>query len=90
MARLSMAQRKSLPASTFVFPAKAPGPGSYPIPDRAHAVDALSRASGKPEEAAVRKAVCAKFGLGCPGKGSKADKAEDRADGGRDEASERY
>lgn len=88
--RLKMAQRASLPKQAFVFPEKAPGPGSYPIPDRAHAVDALSRASGKPEEAAVRRAVCAKFNLGCAGKGSKADKAEDRADGGRDEASERY
>lgn len=65
MAKLTAADRRSLPASTFVFPDKAPGPGSYPIPDRAHAVDALSRASGKPEESAVRSAVCRKFGIGC-------------------------
>ena len=65
MARLSAAERRSLPESTFVFPDKAPGSGSYPIPDRAHAVDALARASGKPEEAAVRRAVCRKFGIGC-------------------------
>jgi hypothetical protein len=63
--KLSHGQRAALPRSAFVFPEKAPGSGSYPIPDRAHAVDALSRASGKPEEAAVRKAVCAKFGIGC-------------------------
>lgn len=88
--KLSSSQRASLSASAFVFPAKAPGSGSYPIPDRAHAADALARSAGKPEEAAVRRAVCAKFGMGCAGKGSKADKAEDRADGGRDEASEKY
>jgi hypothetical protein len=63
--KLSGSQRAALPASAFVFPDKAPGSGSYPIPDRAHAVDALARAAGKPEEAAVRRAVCAKFGLGC-------------------------
>lgn len=65
MAKLSSGQRAALPSSAFVFPAKAPGSGSYPIPDRAHAVDALSRASGKPEEAAVRRAVCRKFNIGC-------------------------
>lgn len=73
--KLSTSARKSLPSTAFVFPAKAPGPGSYPIPDRAHAVDALSRASGKPEEAAVRRAVCSKFGIGCTGK--KADPDND-------------
>jgi hypothetical protein len=65
MSKLSSAERKSLPSSAFVFPGKAPGSGSYPIPDRAHAANALSRASGKPEESAVRRAVCAKFKLGC-------------------------
>jgi hypothetical protein len=82
--KLSTAARKALPSSAFVFPEKAPGSGSYPIPDRAHAVDALSRASGKPEEAAVRAAVCRKFGLGCKGQD-----AEDRRDGGRDESTEK-
>lgn len=66
--KLTAAARRGLSASTFVFPAKAPGPGSYPIPDRAHAMDALSRASGTPQEAAVRAAVCRKFGIGCGGK----------------------
>lgn len=65
MARLSEGQRRSLPSSAFVFPDKAPGPGSYPIPDRAHAVAALRFAAGKPEEATVRKAVCRKFNIGC-------------------------
>lgn len=84
MAKLTTAQRRSLPASAFVFPDKAPGPGSYPIPDRAHAADALSRSSGKPEATAVRRAVCRKFGMGCPGRPD----AEDRRDGGADESSE--
>lgn len=65
MAKLSAAQRKSLPSSAYVFPAKAPGSGSYPIPDRGHAIAALRFAAGKPEEAAVRRAVCSKFGIGC-------------------------
>jgi hypothetical protein len=46
-------QRKNLPASDFVFPETR----RYPIPDIAHARDALARSSGKPEEAAVRAAV---------------------------------
>lgn len=37
MAKLSMAQRKALPKSAFAVPSKAPGPGSYPIPDKQHA-----------------------------------------------------
>lgn len=62
---LSAAQRKALPASEFVFPQTR----SYPIPDRAHAMVALTDSSGKPEAPAVRHAVCSKFGMGC---GSKA------------------
>lgn len=41
MAVLTTKQRKALPKSKFVFPAKAPGPGSYPVPDPAHARAAL-------------------------------------------------
>ena len=67
MSKLSAADRRSLPASAFVFPERAPGPGSYPIPDRAHAVDALSRSAGTADAAAVRRAVCQKFGIGCGG-----------------------
>lgn len=63
-----MAQRRSLPDSTFVFPSRSPGPGSYPIPDRSHAVIAIRDATGTKDEAAVRRAVCAKFGIGCAGK----------------------
>lgn len=83
---LTTAQRRSLPASAFVFPDRAPGPGSYPIPDRSHAVIALSLSSGTKDAAAVRRAVCAKFGIGCS-RGMKQD-AEDKRDGGRDEATE--
>jgi hypothetical protein len=61
MADLSTKQRASLPKGDFAIPEKAPGPGSYPIPDLAHARDALSRSSGKPEEARVRAAVHRKF-----------------------------
>ena len=52
MAELSTQARKSLPRSDFAIPSKAPGPGSYPIPDEAHASDALARvqADGSPEE----------------------------------------
>lgn len=62
---LDAAARRKLPRSAFVFPEKAPGSGAYPIHDRAHAVAALSYSSGKPEEAAVRAAVRARYpGLG--------------------------
>lgn len=57
-AKLSYASRKQLPKSAFVFPDKAPGSGAYPIHDRSHAANALSRAKGKPEEKTVRSAVC--------------------------------
>lgn len=45
MAKLTAAQRKALPKSAFAVPSKAPGPGSYPIPDAAHAKNAKARAS---------------------------------------------
>lgn len=61
MADLSTKQRKNLKDSDFAIPSAAPGPGSYPIPDLAHARNALARASGKPEEAKVKAAVYKKF-----------------------------
>jgi len=64
MAKLSAADRRGLPASAFVFPDRAPGPGSYPIPDRGHAVIAIKDATGTKDEAAVRAAVKRKFGIG--------------------------
>ena len=45
MARLTAAQRRALPKSAFGVPSKAPGPGSYPINDKAHAVAAKGRAT---------------------------------------------
>jgi hypothetical protein len=70
MSKLSAADRRGLPASAFVFPDRAPGPGSYPIPDRGHAVIALRDSAGTKDAAAVRRAVCQKFGIGCGGKRS--------------------
>ena len=61
-AKLSAADRRALPKSAFVFPDKAPGgSGSYPIHDENHAVNALSRASGKPEAAEVERKVHARY-----------------------------
>ena len=45
MAKLSAARRKAMPKSEFGVPSKAPGPGSYPMPDRAHAANAKARAA---------------------------------------------
>lgn len=64
MSRLSAAARAALPRSEYVFPDRAPAHGSYPIPDRKHAVAALLLSRGKPEEGAVRVAVRRKFGIG--------------------------
>jgi hypothetical protein len=66
MARLKMAQRKKLPSTDFALPGKGKGPsgkgsGSYPIPDKSHARNALARSSGKPVAAKVRAKVHAKF-----------------------------
>lgn len=61
MAKLSYQQRKKMSKGQFVFPNKAPGPGSFPIPDIAHGKNALARASGKSVEPKVRAAVKAKF-----------------------------
>jgi hypothetical protein len=70
MAKLSATKRQSLPSSSFALPGKGAGPkgkgsGAYPINDRAHAANALARSSGKPEAAAVRRAVNKKYpGMG--------------------------
>lgn len=63
MAKLSMAQRRALPKSDFAVPSKAPGPGSYPIPDAGHAKAAKSMAGrfGSPAvKAAVKKKAASK------------------------------
>jgi hypothetical protein len=57
MAKLTTAARKKLPKSDFV----EKGARKYPIPDAAHARDALARSSGKPEHASVVAAVKRKF-----------------------------
>ena len=36
MARLTMEERRKLSKSQFLVPSKAPGPGSYPVPDAGH------------------------------------------------------
>lgn len=59
--KLKAADRKKLPKGSFAVPEKAPGSGSYPIPDESHARDALARASGKDVEGRVRSAVRRKF-----------------------------
>ncbi len=41
---LSTKSRKALPKSSFGVPSKAPGSGSYPMPDPAHAANAKARA----------------------------------------------
>lgn len=61
MGQLSANQRKNIPKQDFAVPSKAPGSGSFPIPDKNHARNALARASGKPEEAKVKAAVRRKF-----------------------------
>lgn len=60
MAKLTTSERNALPSSDFVFPESR----RYPIPDKSHGEDALSRVSGNgtPEEKArVRAAVKSKF-----------------------------
>lgn len=63
MARLTTAGRKALPLSDFAVPSKAPGPGSYPIPDAGHAAAAKGFASrfGSPQvKTAVKKKAASK------------------------------
>lgn len=45
MAKLTAEERRKLPKNDFAVPSKAPGPGSYPIPDRKHA--AVAKGYGK-------------------------------------------
>lgn len=67
MSDLNAAQRKALPKSDFAVSSKAGTPqgkaqgGSYPINDKAHAINALARSSGKPVAAQVKAKVAAKF-----------------------------
>jgi hypothetical protein len=59
MAKLTAAQKKRMKGSTFAGPDR-----SYPIPDRAHAANALARASQHADPATKKKvqaAVCRKY-----------------------------
>lgn len=66
---LTAEKRQELPRSDFALPGKGEGPkgagsGSYPVPDVAHARDALSRASANAtptEQATIRRKVHEKF-----------------------------
>lgn len=59
MAKLSAADRRSLPKKDFAVPSKSPGSGSYPIPNKSHAIAAKSMAA-QFATPAVKKAVDAK------------------------------
>ena len=64
MAKLSYRERKRLRKTSFAIPGKAPGAGSYPIPDIVHGRNALARVAqhGTPEEKRrVRRAVFRKY-----------------------------
>ena len=75
MAKLKAAERQSLSKKDFALPGKGEGPkgagaGSYPIPDKSHARNALARVSqhgSSSEKATVRAKVHSKY----PGIGSK-------------------
>lgn len=69
MSKLTYAERKKLPSSTFV----EPGARKYPISDASHARNALARVSqhgSSSEKSKVRAAVHRKF----PGIGKKKGK----------------
>ena len=65
MAKLTYGARKKMSSKTFALPSKREGgKGGYPIPDAAHARNALSRVSqfgSSSEKATVRAKVHAKF-----------------------------
>lgn len=66
MAKLTMAQRRALPKSAFAVPSKAPGPGSYPIPDAAHKRAAAGLAGMHHASSAVKAKIAAKHPHGSP------------------------
>lgn len=64
MGRLTFRGRDRLPRSEFAIPERAPGPGSYPIPDAAHARNALARVAqhgSASDQQRVRRAVHRRF-----------------------------
>lgn len=58
MAKLTALARRAIPKSQFGVPSKAPGSGSYPMPDRKHA--AIAKAYAAHASPAVRAQVDAK------------------------------
>ena len=68
MARLTAGQRGSLSKEDFAIPEKAPGPGSFPIPDEGHVhaalIDCHNGADGDCDR--VRAAVKAKHNIDIP------------------------
>jgi hypothetical protein len=60
MAKLTMAARRALPKSAFAVPSKAPGPGSYPIPDAAHKRAAAGLAGMHHASSSVKAAIASK------------------------------
>lgn len=61
MGKLSTNARKHIAKSNFAVPSKAPGSGSYPIENKAHAINALARSAGKPVAGQVKAAVYRKY-----------------------------
>lgn len=65
MARLSYGERKALPKQDFALPGKRQGgKGGYPIPDKAHARNALARVAQygtSAQKAEVRAKVRSKY-----------------------------
>lgn len=61
MAKLNASKRDALPKQDFAIPSKAPKSGSFPIPDKSHARNALARSSGKPVAKEVKAKVEKKF-----------------------------
>ena len=57
MARLSAADRAALPKSAFLVPSKAPGPGSYPVPDAGHQKAAIGLAGHAGKKAPMIRAM---------------------------------
>lgn len=57
MARLTPTARSRISTQHFGVPSKAPGPGSYPMPDKHHAVEAegLAGMHHDPHEAQIRR-----------------------------------
>jgi hypothetical protein len=60
MAKLTAAARRNLPLSDFAVPSKAPGPGSYPEPDKAHAMAAHGLAGMHHASGAVKHKIASK------------------------------